>query len=111
MGNSNTEDQLMQTSSEHFHQGGKIIFSDRNPPSIIDKKRKSIDQNSLSISDQQIDYFNLKHSMRNNERANFAQSRCSYCVGSNPTKTFFRKQRKGKGYKNHPLIHRTPLIR
>ena len=41
-----------------------------------------MDEKILSISDLQIDYFNLDKSVRNNERSIFSQSRCSHCGGS-----------------------------
>ena len=46
----------------------------------------------------------MDNSVRNNERANFAQSRCShYGVSYSPDKCF-KKQQNGKGYKKPSFI-------
>ena len=66
VGNSYTEDQMIQNFLDNLKQGGKYSLSDRNTPRRIEKRRKIIDQKSLSISELQIDYFNLDNSVRNN---------------------------------------------
>ena len=58
-----------------------------------------MNQNSISISYLQIDYFDLKRIARNKERAFFSQSRCSHCVGSNLNDKCFKQQVKKCIYK------------
>ena len=52
--NSYSEDQLMHTSLEKLPERGKIIRSNRYPPSIIEEIRKNIGQISLFLSGLQI---------------------------------------------------------
>ena len=56
------------------------------------REKKLVDQESLSMSDLQIDYLNLDHLVRNNERAIFSQSRCIHCGGSRPTDKYCKQQ-------------------
>ena len=69
------------------------------PPIIIEKKRKFIDKNYLSISESQIDYLNLENSARNKEREMFSRSKCRHCGGSQPTEKLFKQQKKEKWLK------------
>ena len=45
VGNSNTEDQMMETLLKIYRRE-EVVFSDRNPPIRIEERRKSIDQKS-----------------------------------------------------------------
>ena len=45
----------------------------------------------------------MENSVRNTERTNFSQSRCSHCGGSHPTEKLFRKQRKDTGNDKSPF--------
>ena len=51
----------------------------------------------------QIDYLDLVNLVRNNERENFSQSKCSHCECSNPTEKIFKKQRNYKVHKISPF--------
>ena len=53
---------------------------------------KFVDQNSLSISDLQINYLSLNHLVRNTEGETFAQSIFSHCGSSHPTEKRFKQQ-------------------
>ena len=83
--NSYTENQSIYISLDNLQKGGK--WSDQIVIHQAELRREEIfvDQKLLSISDLQIDYFNLYNWVRNNKRENFAQSRCSHCGGSQPT--------------------------
>ena len=49
----------------------------------------------LSISDLQIDYFNLDNSVRNKEISHVSQSRRSHCGGSPPSEKLLKQKEKG----------------
>ena len=86
-----TEYQLMHNFLDNFQQVVKW------------REEKFIDQKSLSISDLQIDSFNLENSVRNNEGANFSQSRYIQCGGSHPNKKLFKQQWKVKAITKPPF--------
>ena len=75
----------MHTFLDNFQQGIKYSSQIAIHQAYLRREEKIIDKKSLSISDLQMGYFNLDYSVRNNERENFAQSRCSHCVGSHLT--------------------------
>ena len=76
----------------------------------MNREEKCIDQKSLSISDLQIDDLNLDNSVRNNEKANFAQPRCSNCGGSYQNENYLRKRERINSIRNHPSIQATLII-
>ena len=81
VGNSYTEYQLMHTLLENLQQVGKYSAQIEIYQAQMRREEKFIDQKLLSISDLQIDYLNLDNLVGNNDRENFAQSRCSHCGG------------------------------
>ena len=71
VGNSYSEDQLMQTFLDNFHQGEKYYAQIASHQVEFRKEEKVTDQQYLSISSLQTDYLNLDSSSgfgRNNER-------------------------------------------
>ena len=51
----------------------------------------------------QIDHFNLDTLVRNTERENFSESRCSHCGVSQPTEKYFKQHRNDEGHNKSPL--------
>ena len=80
----------------------EILRSDINPASRIDEIREFVDQKLLSILDLQIGYLNLDNLVRNIERENSAQSRCSHCGVSQPTEKSLNNREKIRTIINHP---------
>ena len=103
VGNSYTEYQLMHTFLDNFHKGKKYSARMASHQAELRKEENFGDKKSLSISESQIDYLNWENSVRNNERAQFSQTRCNNCGGSQPTEKCFTQQRKGKGYTKPPF--------
>ena len=103
VGNSYSEDQLMHTFLDNFHKGGKDSGQIAIHKAELSREETFVDQKSLYISDLKIDNFNLDNSVRNNEGANFFQSRCIHCRGSHPTEKCFKQQRKDKGHNKPPF--------
>ena len=80
--NSYSEDQLMHTFLDNFHQGG--IYSDQMASHQEELRRKEAftDQKSLSISSLQTDYLNLKSRSgfgRNSQREKTVHTKCTFC--------------------------------
>ena len=74
------------------------------------REEQFIDKKALSIFELQIDYLNWENSVRNNDRANFSQSKRSHCGVSHPTEKLFKQQRKKKAIRNNYLIYSTLII-
>ena len=71
--NSYSEDQLMHTFLDNFHQGGKYSAQISSHQVELRIEEKFTDQKSLNISSLQTDFLNLDSSSgfdRNSERAN-----------------------------------------
>ena len=68
-----TEDKIMHTLLEIFQQGVKYSAQIASHQTYLRREEKFIDKKSLSIYALQLDYLNLDHSVRNNERAKFGQ--------------------------------------
>ena len=86
VGNSYSDDQLMHTFLDKFHQGGK--YSSQIPSRQAELRREETftDKKSLNISYLQTDYLNLDSSScfgRNRERANTVQKNCTFCGSTN----------------------------
>ena len=72
VGNSYSEDQLMHTFLDNFHQGEKYSAQIASHQAELRREEKFTDQKSLNISSLQTDYLNLDSSSgssRNSERA------------------------------------------
>ena len=85
VGNSCTEDQLMQNFLENIQQGGKYFARIASHQAEFRREEKFINQKPLSISDLQIDYLNLGSSVKNNGREKFTQPILSHSGGSYKT--------------------------
>ena len=100
VGNSYSEDQLMHTFLDNFHQGGKYSAQIASHQIELRKEEKFTDQKSLNISSLQTDYLNLDSrsgSSRNSERANAVQTKCTFCGSDNHSaEKYFKMIRKGK---------------
>ena len=82
VGNSYSEDQLMQKFMDNFHQGGKYSAQIASHQAELRREGKFTDQKSLNISSLQTDYLNLDStsgSSRNSKRAHAVQTKCTCC--------------------------------
>ena len=59
LGNSYSEDQLMHTFLDNFHQGGKYSAQIASHQEELRREEKNTDQKSMKISSLQTDYLNL----------------------------------------------------
>ena len=77
LGNSYSEDQIMHTFLDNFHQSGKYSAQIASHQAELRIEEKFTDQKSLNISSFQTDYLNLDSissgSSRHNERAHYVQ--------------------------------------
>ena len=96
--NSYSENKLMHTFLENFHQVGKYSAQIATHPAELRKEEKFDDQKYLSVSSLHIDYINLDSSsgcVRNSESANTVQKNCTLCGGANHSaEKYFRRIRK-----------------
>ena len=98
VGKSYSEDQLMQTFLNNFHQGGKYSAQIASHQAELRREEKLTDQNSLKISSLQTDYLNIDSSSgfgRDSERAHANQTECTFCRGVNhSTEQCFKRIKK-----------------
>ena len=81
-----SEDKLMHTFLENFHQGGKYSAQIANHQAELRMEGKFTDQKYLSISSLQTGYLNLDnrlYSGKNSEREKKFQTKCTFCGGAN----------------------------
>ena len=81
-----SEDQLMHTFLDNFHQGGKYSAQIASHQAELRREETFTDQKSLNISSLQTDYLNLDSSSgssRNSERTHAVQKKCTFCGGNN----------------------------
>ena len=86
VGNSYSEDQLMHTFIDNFHQGGKYSAQIASHQAELIREEKFTDQKLLNISSLQTDYLNLDSISgfgRNSEIAHAVQTKCTFCGGVN----------------------------
>ena len=86
MGNSYYEDQLIHILLDNLHQGGKYNAQIVSHQVELIRKETFTDQRYLSITSLQNGYLNLDSSSgsgRNNEMANFVQTKCIFCGSAN----------------------------
>ena len=77
IGNSYSEDQLMHTFLDNFHQGGKYSAQIASHQTELRREENFTDQKSLNISSLQTDYLNLDSSSgfdSDSERAHDVQT-------------------------------------
>ena len=86
VGNRYSEDQLMHTFMDSFHQGGKYSAQKASHQAEFRREEKFTDQKSLNILSLQNDYLNLNissGSIRNSERVHAVHTKCKFCGGNN----------------------------
>ena len=86
VGNRYSDDQIMHTFLDNFHQGGKYSAQIASHQAELRRKEGFTDQKLLNISSLQTDYLNLDSSSSfgsNSERAHAAQTKCTFCGGTN----------------------------
>ena len=99
--NSYSEDQLMHTFLDNFHQGGKYSALIASHQTELRREENFPDQKYLNISSLQTDYLNLDRSIlgssKHNERAHSVQAKCTFFGGNNHfAEKCFKKIRKEK---------------
>ena len=85
-GNSYSEDQMMHTFLDNFHQGGKYSAQVARYQTELRRETNFTDQKPLSISSLQTNDLNLESSSgfgRNIDRANTVPKKCTFCEGTN----------------------------
>ena len=85
----------MHTFLDNFHQGGKNYAKIAIHQSELRIEEKFTNQKSLNISSLQTNYLNLDSSSgfgRNFEIAHSAQTKCTFCGGTNHSADFFFKR-------------------
>ena len=87
VGNSYSEDQIMHTFLDNFHQSGKYSARLEIHQAELRRDEKFPEKYFLNISFLQTDYLNLNSSSsgssRHNERANSVQAKRTFCEGNN----------------------------
>ena len=87
VGNSYSEDQLMHTFLNNFHQGRKYSAQIASHQVELRREEKFTDQKSLNISSLQTDYLNLdsgsSSSIIHSEIAHSVQTKCPFFGGNN----------------------------
>ena len=92
-GNSYSEDQLMHTFLDNFHQFGKHYTQIASHQAELRREEKFTEKKSLNISSLHTDYLNLQSSSgfgRKSERANNVQTKCTFCGGTNHSADLFQ---------------------
>ena len=83
VGNSYSEDQIMHTFLDNFHQSGKYSAQLASHQAELRREEKYPDQKCLNISSLQTYYLNLDNilsgSSRHSEKENSAKAKCTYC--------------------------------
>ena len=101
VGNSYSEDQIMHTFLDNFHQSGKYSAQLAIHQAELRGEENYPDQKCLNISSLQTDYLNLDNSLSgsssHNEKANSAQTKCTYCgLNNHSVEKCFKNIRKEK---------------
>ena len=91
----------MHTFLDNFHQSGKYSAQLASHQAKFRREEKYPDQKFLNISSLQTDYLKLDNSLsgssRHNEKANSAQTKCTYCgLNNHSVKKCFKNIRKEK---------------
>ena len=104
VGNSYSEDQLMHTFLDNFHQGGIYSAQIASHQAEFRREENFTEQKSLNISSLKTDYLNLDRRSgfgRNSERAHDVQTKCTFCGGNNHSaekyfKTIIKEKEKAR---------------
>ena len=87
VGNSYSEDQIMHTFLDNFHQSGKYPAQLASHQAELRREEKYHNQKCFNISSLQTEYLNIDSiksgSSKHNEKSNSAQTKCTYCGLSN----------------------------
>ena len=87
VGNSYSEEQLMHTFLDNFHQCGKYSAQIVIHQAELRREENFTDQKSLNISSLHTDYLNLdsssSDSSRHSDRAYYVHAKCTFCGGNN----------------------------
>ena len=109
VGNSYSEDQLMNTFLDNFHQRGKYSAQIASHQAELRREEKFNDQKTLNISSLQTDNLNLNSSSgscSNIERAHAVQTKCTFCGGYNHSaKKCIKRIRKEKEKLVRLMLH------
>ena len=101
-GNSYSEDKLMRTFLDNFHQGEKYYDRIDSHQTELRREETFTDQKSLNISSLQTDSLNIDSNSgfgRNSERANTVQTKCTFFGGTNHyAEKSFKRIRDINGY-------------
>ena len=84
----------MHTFLDNLHQGGKYSAQIASHQAELRREEKFTDQKPLNISSLQTDYLNLYNRsgfVRNIERENSVQKKCTVCGGNKHSAVFFSK--------------------
>ena len=101
VGNIYSEDQIMHTFLDNFHQSGKYSAQLASHQAELRREEKYPDRKCLNISSLQTDYLNLDNSIsgysRHNENVNSVQTKCTFCgLNNHSVEKYFKKIRKEK---------------
>ena len=101
LGNSYSEDQIMHTFLDNFHQSGKYSAQLASHQAELRREEKYPDQKCLNISSLQTDYLNLDSSVsgsiRHNEKANYIQTKFTYWgLNNHYVEIFYKNIKKEK---------------
>ena len=101
VGNSYSEDQLMHTFLDNFHQSGTYSSQLASHQAELRRMEKYPDQKCLNISSLQTDYLKIDNnksgSSRHNEKKKYVQTKCTYCgLNNHSVEKCFKKVQKGK---------------
>ena len=91
----------MHTFLDNIHQSGKYSAQLASHQEELRREEKYPDQKCLNISSLQTEYLNLDNSLsgysRHNKKANFAQTKCTYCrLNNHSVEKCFKNIRKEK---------------
>ena len=95
VGNSYSEDQLMNTFWDNFHQVGKYSAQIASHQAELRREETFTDQKSLKISSLKNNYLNLDSSSgfgRHSERAHAVQTDCTFCGGPICGRIYIKKR-------------------
>ena len=114
VGNNYSEDQIMHTFLDNFQKSGKYSSQLASHQAELRREEKYPDQKCLNISSLQTEYLNLDNSLsgysKHNEKANSAQTKCTYCGLSNQSAENVLKRSENKKRKLVLMILRQTKI-
>ena len=110
VGNSYSEDQIINKFLDNFHQGGKYSAQLASHQVELRREETFTDQKSLNISSLHTDYLNLDISSsgysRHSERAHSVKAKCTSCGGNNHSaEKCFNRIRKEKDKARAVALH------